>query len=474
MNNFPNNWESTTLQDVLDYVIGGDWGKELDFDDPDYTQVLCIRGAEFRNWEKEKGKTSSLRKIKKTSLQNRCLLDGDILLEISGGGPEQPVGRSVLIDNAALSFKKSIFKVCTNFIRLIRPNKNINSKFLNNYLQYFYNSSSISDFQSGSNNLRNLKFDDYIKITIPLPPLEEQKRIVAKIEELFSEIDKGIENLLKAQELLKAYQQSLIKNAATGELLISLGLLKNHFDDSCKINLSKVISEHGQGWSPKCLNEPSTNENDWAVIKTTAIQNFEFLEDENKLLPKNLKPKPHLEIATGDILVTRAGPRNRVGIACLVRECRKRLILCDKAYRIKVNYDMILPEYLEMLLNSPHIIDKIEYLKTGINDSGVNLTQERFLALELLVPPLSLQKLTLQKLQDNISITTQLNQQISIASEKLKNIRQSILKKAFSGEIVFQNATDESASILLERIKAEKEIPTPQKKKSKQLQKVAV
>jgi type I restriction enzyme S subunit len=81
-----------------------------------------------------------------------------------------------------------------------------------------------------------------------------------------------------------------------------------------------------------------------------------------------------------------------------------------------------------------------------------------------------LQKLTLQKLQDAMSTANHLNQQIDIASEKLKSIRQSILKKAFSGELVAQDATDESANILLECIKAGKE---PQKKKSKQLQKVA-
>ena len=56
------------------------------------------------------------------------------------------------------------------------------------------------------------------KCLIPLPPFAEQKRIVAKIEELFSEIDKGIENLLKVQEFLKAYRQSILKNAFEGKL----------------------------------------------------------------------------------------------------------------------------------------------------------------------------------------------------------------------------------------------------------------
>ena len=83
MNNFPNSWESITLQTLIDYALGGDWGKDLDFNDPEYIEVLCIRGSEFRNWELEKRKNRIFKKIKKTSLQNRRLFEGDILLEIS-------------------------------------------------------------------------------------------------------------------------------------------------------------------------------------------------------------------------------------------------------------------------------------------------------------------------------------------------------------------------------------------------------
>ncbi len=462
MANYRKNWIECKLSDIL---VSLESGKRPKGGVDHYDQGIPSLGGEHLSSD-GRFNFSKIRFIPLEFLQKMTsgLIERSDILVVKDGAT---TGRTSFVEN---QFPYQIAAINEHLFRLKIP-RYIEAKWI--FYQLWSQTGKkqiLQDFRGAAQGGITKKFSEYVRVF--LPPIAEQKRIVAKIEELFSEIDKGIENLLKAQELLKAYQQSLIRNAATGGLLISLGLIKNSFDDSCKINLSKVISEHGQGWSPKCLNEPSTNENDWAVIKTTAIQNFEFLEDENKLLPKNLKPKPHLEIVTGDILVTRAGPRNRVGIACLVRECRKRLILCDKAYRIKVNQDMILPEYLEMLLNSPHIIDKIEYLKTGINDSGVNLTQERFLALELIVPPLSLQKLTLKKLQDNISIATQLNQQINIASEKLKNIRQSILKIAFSGELVSQDATDESASILLERITAEKEIPKPPKKKSKQLQKV--
>ena len=82
-----------------------------------------------------------------------------------------------------------------------------------------------------------------------------------------------------------------------------------------------------QGWSPRCEREPSTDESSWGVLKTTAIQVGEFQPEHNKRLPESLKPKPHIEVKQGDILMTCAGPRSRCGVACLVRKSRKKLIM---------------------------------------------------------------------------------------------------------------------------------------------------
>ena len=76
--------------------------------------------------------------MKNTSLEKRELLLNDILIEISGGGPDQPVGRTLLIDQTALNIHKDYPKVCTNFVRLARPHTNIDSAYLNYYLHSFY------------------------------------------------------------------------------------------------------------------------------------------------------------------------------------------------------------------------------------------------------------------------------------------------------------------------------------------------
>lgn len=68
-----------------------------------------------------------------------------------------------------------------------------------------------------------------------------------------------------------------------------------------------------QGWSPQCERE-SASTDEWGVLKTTAIQDGFFLDNEHKKLPAAKLPKPRLEVKTGDLLVTNAGPRSRCGI----------------------------------------------------------------------------------------------------------------------------------------------------------------
>ena len=158
------------------------------------------------------------------------------------------------------------------------------------------------------------------------------------------------------------------------------------------ISLGELLVSLDQGWSPKCLEVPSSDPRKWAVIKTTAIQPLKFNASENKQLPDNLISRPHLQILSGDILITRAGPRSRVGIACYVKDCRTRLLLCDKAYRLRVREELADAKYIAFMLNSDIVVQQIEALKSGISDSGLNLKQNEFLDLKIPAPSLTEQR----------------------------------------------------------------------------------
>ncbi len=256
---------------------------------------------------------------------------------------------------------------------------------------------------------------------IPFPSPETQTLIVSKIEELFSELDKGIEDLKTAQQQLKTYRQSVLNLLVTGKNCISI---------------EKIIDKLDQGWSPKCENEASNDNTEWAVIKTSAVQQGHFVEIQNKRLPKELKPREQHELQAGDILITRAGPRVRVGICCMIKHTRPKLINCDKVYRIKVNKKIIIPEYFEYILNTPKYQDEIEKMKSGISDSGLNLTQKVFLQITIPVPSIEEQLQIVQGIESRLSVADKMEESIAQSLLQAEALRQSILKKAFSGELV--------------------------------------
>ena len=259
----------------------------------------------------------------------------------------------------------------------------------------------------------------YSKIKVRIPPILEQERIVARIEELFSQLDAGVAELKTAKERLKVYRQAVLNSCLGDGTLRSIG---------------ECIKSMGQGWSPKCERISIEDDDSWAVITTTAIQPMNFSFKENKKLPDSLEPRVKHELKVGDLLITRAGPRSRCGVCCMVKQTKKRLLNCDKVYCLKVNDLIVLPEYMEAVLNAPNFQREIAFCKTGGNDSGVNLTQSRFLSIEVPTPSLDIQKMILAKIDANLSVCDSIEKTVDTALQQAEALRQSILKKAFEGE----------------------------------------
>ncbi len=185
-----------------------------------------------------------------------------------------------------------------------------------------------------------------------------------------------------------------------------------------------------QGWSPRCLPTPSPDPEHWAVVKTTAIQAGWFDDTQNKQLPQPLKPRPAIEIQAGDLLMTCAGPRSRCGVPTLVRKTRPRLMMSGKMYRFRPQ-DELLPEFLEKWLLSPEAQRRIDRMKTGISDSGVNLTQKRFSELCVPVPLLEWQSRIVAEVDRRFSIVREVEIEVEASLGRARALRQAVLARAF-------------------------------------------
>ena len=217
-----------------------------------------------------------------------------------------------------------------------------------------------------------------------------------------------------------------------------------------------------QGWSPQCENHPAESHDDWAVLRTSAIQDGSFVDAENKKLPPSLEPRTQLEVVAGDILMTCAGPRSRCGVTCLVRSTRPRLLISGKMYQLRADPEIVERHLLEMFLRESGTNKKIDEMKTGISDSGLNLTHDRFRTLPIPLPPLAEQKRIVAKIEELFSELEAGEASLRKARRQLGVYRQSLLKQAFEGKLTQKWRTQnpeklESPASLLARIQSDRQ-----------------
>ena len=191
-----------------------------------------------------------------------------------------------------------------------------------------------------------------------------------------------------------------------------------------------------QGWSPQCHKEASPDANTWGVLKTTSVQPGRFLSEHNKRLPEDLSPDPSLEVVQGDVLLTCAGPRSRCAVPCLVRSTRPRLMISGKIYRFRANEDLVDSRFLELFLLGPRSQSSLEAMKTGISDSGLNLTQSRFLRMPVSIPPIEEQRQIVDILEDHLSRIDAAQLQLTASVRKAEAWRRSVVdQRIWAGRV---------------------------------------
>lgn len=202
-------WEVKELGEVCEFTNGLWKGKK-----PPYIEVNVIRNTNItKDCELDDSDIISLN-VEQSQFIKRKLKYGDIILEKSGGGPKQPVGRVIVFNKFQGDYSFSNF---TSVIR-IKDNGQIDFNYLHKFLFYYYISGKTERLQSHSTGIRNLKFDEYKQIQIHLPPLPTQQRIVAKLNELSAETKKLEAIYKKKLAALEELKKSILQKAFNGEL----------------------------------------------------------------------------------------------------------------------------------------------------------------------------------------------------------------------------------------------------------------
>jgi len=199
-------WTETTLGELLSRSIGGVWGGEPG---SDQEEVKVVRSTEFTRSGVLNYSTGVFRSIRSGQLSTRELAAGDILLEKSGGGPEQPVGRVVYVESDI----PPRF-VCSNFIQLLTPIvEKVLPRFLFLQMWMWHFENRTLEFQAQTTGIRNLRTPDYLEQSVALPPVSEQKRIV----EIVSSMDEVIQSAEQAVVDAKNLRSGLLSDLLSGE-----------------------------------------------------------------------------------------------------------------------------------------------------------------------------------------------------------------------------------------------------------------
>jgi len=323
------------------------------------------------------------------------------------------------------------------------------------YLQRLLSSPAtvaILEGESVGSTMVNLNQSILKSLEIPLAPLNEQRRIAAKLDTTLAAVDACRLRLDGVAAILKRFRQAVLAAATSGELTREWreerGRDFAQWEDK---TVGDVVSDIDAGLNLKCDERPPEGD-ERGLVKISAVTWGTYDEEESKTLGQDAVVNDENRILIGDFLISRANTIELVGACVIVHQVTRQLYLSDKVLRL------VMPEeskhWLLLCLRSPSGRRQIEGLSSGNQLSMRNLAQKNLLSIRIRMPPLDELESIKRAANELFCLADQLEARLTAARNIVERLTPALLAKAFRGELVPQDPGDEPASALLERIRA--------------------
>lgn len=485
MSGLPNGWAQSSLGEICEPSQYGYTAKAGASGNIHFLRTTDITSGSI-DWD-----TVPYCDVDDDTREKYLLRDGDVVISRAGS-----VGYSFLIRQP----RPAVF---ASYLIRFRPT--INADYFRYFLQTPDYWKSISE-QSLGIAVQNVNASKLAELKVPVPPAAEQTRIVAKLEELLSDLNAGVAELKAAQKKLGQYRKSLLKAAVEGALTAEWRT-RNTPEETGTQLLKRILTERRVSWEQKQLakfkGQGKTPPKDWQkkypepvqpettdlpelpegwmwasidqltveqkygsssktnedptgvpVLRMGNIQDGDLDFSNLKYLPVDHNEFPGLHLQDGDLLFNRTNSPELVGKTAVYRS---QISPCSFAsYLISVRFSGgYIPELASAFINSAY--GKRWIKSVVVQQVGqANVNGSKLSALAVPVPPFEEQQEVISALHTQTSEIVDQLKSVEMSLKQSNAQRQNILRAAFSGQLVPQDPADEPASVLLERIRAER------------------
>ena len=411
MTELPETWKSSTIGEVAEIVRGVTYSKSDTLSATDNDAVPLLRAT---NLEVDSIDFEDMVYVPKRVVKAQQYLQLDDIFLAASSGSISVVGKSAQV-------VKTNGETFGAFCAVIRP-KNINPKFL----AYWVQSPATRDHWSATakgTNINNLKPSDISETNIPIPPIDEQNKIVELLEDHLSRLDAALADVKQAKLKAAQFRKSLLQSIFEGQYSTSSDTWEHRtIGDFAEVKGGKRLPK-GTKWS----DEPTVH----PYIRATDVKFGKINTEDLVHVPDSVwKSISRYVVAENDVVITIAGT---IGEIAVVPSGLAGANLTENAAKLVFDHHYVMPSYLSMYLQSPSVQQEFKELSRATTQAKLALY--RIATVEIPVPTLHEQQKIMELVDEKLTYLTSSLNQISAIELQASSLRRSLLQAAFTGQL---------------------------------------